>query len=311
MKGLKLTDWMERVVGCLPHAMEEFRAFQSGIKTITDVEVKDGDHSLFTVVDKLMQDMVLQRLASMFPEVAAFAEEGGENAGSGEYYMYFDPVDGTRELTTQTALSVMIVGLMDRANEGLVSPHDTLVGAVIAEPSTGRIWAATEGGGCHKFAVDRYGNAMPLGPCDVWEGPISRQTSVFFDSSQGGTNVRDPAHPYQLLTDAQNAELYALLNPQTHVRVLGPNGQIEALVANGARGVGGSMSLHLGWPWDACGVLLVLEAGGAARAFSIVNDGLVDCNPLEVNSYDFLICANNKANADHLADELINAYVLA
>lgn len=302
-----IENWTDRGLKCLVPAAAEFRKYQTGIAAITDISIKAGDESLATIVDRRMEEMVLAELAIEMPEIAVFGEEGGENAGSGEYYMYFDPVDGTREMTTETSLSVMILALMKRTAAGQVSPDDRLVGTIICESSTGRFWAAEEGLGCWKFADDGHINLYEFGQCYVWEGPISRQSTVFFDSSQGGINTRNADH-YQLLTDAQNADLYSLLNPNTHVRVLGPNGQIEALVANGARGVAGSMSLHLGWPWDACGVLLVIEAGGAAIASKIVGDSLVGVDPLAPNSYDFLVCANNVSNAGWLAEQLSVAY---
>jgi fructose-1,6-bisphosphatase/inositol monophosphatase family enzyme len=286
--------------------MDVFRWYQAGRSTITDVSIKDGDKSLATVVDARIEGMLLSSLSAAMPDIAIYAEEGGAISASGSLYMYIDPCDGTREMTTETSLSVIIIGLMERATLGVVGPEDRLVGSLIAEPSTGRIWAATSGGGCHKYIATPGGGCEQLKKCNVWEGRICTQTSVFIDSSQGYVNTRDPNNRRWMLTDTQNAKLYSLLNSQTHVRVLGPNGQIEALVANGARGVAGSMSLALGWPWDAVGALLVLEAGGSALAYSVTKGSLRTVNPMLVNDYDFLVCANDKGNADWLASRLIS-----
>jgi fructose-1,6-bisphosphatase/inositol monophosphatase family enzyme len=296
-------NWSARVVRILAKPMTVFAGYQSGLQTISDVGIKAGDESLATIVDREIEKMVLGDLSRAIPNVPVFGEEGGRTRGGDQYYMYIDPVDGTREMTTETALSVIIVALM-KGDVNTMSKADWLVGVVIAEPSTGRIWSAERGGGCSKWVACSNGEPQLLGPCHVWEGPISRQTSVFFDSSQGGINVRDPKHPYPLLTDSQNAHLYGLLNAETHVRVLGPNGQIEALVANGARGVAGSMSLHLGWPWDAAGALLVSEAGGAVLAYEVTDAGLTPVNPFQPNSYSFLVCANNAYNVGWLAQQL-------
>lgn len=279
--------------------MRIFREYQIGLMTIGEVDVKEGDESLVTVVDRDIEMMILGGISNLFPGIRVIGEEGGQNSGTGEYYIYVDPADGTRELANGTTLSVIIIAVMR---------DDTVVGCTIAEPASGRLWTAWEGEGCRYYLYDYVSHSFREEcerQCCVWEGEFSTQSTVYVDSSQGYRRGDDGR---QMFTDEQNARFYALLNHETHVRVLGPNGQIQALLANGSKGVAGAVTLAKGWPWDAAGVRLVIEAGGAATAFAIVDGKLVERPALDVNCYDFLVAGNNSATVEKLTDALASAY---
>jgi len=77
--------------------------------------------------------------------------------------------------------------------------------------------------------------------------------------------------------------------------------------------VAGSITTAIGGPWDVCGVKLVLNAGGAARAFAVFEERvettghppalvLEPRNPLDVMSYDILVCGNSCETVDSLVE---------
>ncbi len=88
----------------------------------------------------------------------------------------------------------------------------------------------------------------------------------------------------------------------------GSNGLHQALVANGGERLVGSITLAMGGPWDVCGVRLVLNAGGVARAFERTSAGaLREQDPLDPEAYDMLITGNNKDTADFLTRAVLRS----
>jgi hypothetical protein len=50
------------------------------------------------------------------------------------------------------------------------------------------------------------------------------------------------------------------------------------------------------------GVRLILNAGGSARAFTVVEGGFVEKSPEAIEQYDILVYGNNPETVDRLSD---------
>jgi fructose-1,6-bisphosphatase/inositol monophosphatase family enzyme len=195
--------------------------------------------------------------------------------GEGQLALLIDPLDGTRAFSSGLATSTTILGAYD-------STEKQVVGCVVGEVATGRVWSAFGDSPTqlrHRKAVS------------VWPKPMDEQSTVFLDVSHGfARNHR------VILSDAQMARLFGQLNGEFKLSIPGSNGLIQALVANGGQKVAGSITSAIGGPWDVCGVKLVLNAGGFAKAFHLGQDQdkcwLEERDPLNVMDYDILICGN-------------------
>jgi fructose-1,6-bisphosphatase/inositol monophosphatase family enzyme len=111
----------------------------------------------------------------------------------------------------------------------------------------------------------------------------------------------------QVLTDTECGTLMgSVFGNGTVVQMMGSNGLHHALVANGSEGVAGAITTAIGGPWDVSPVLLVLEAGGAARAFAVDTKGkFVEKNPLQTASYHFLVTGHDQTMVDCLSNKLV------
>ncbi|MDP2651221.1 MAG: inositol monophosphatase family protein [bacterium] len=293
---LNLKSWDSRavLVQAVEAGMKVVRENQGG-HLPSDAEIKD-DKTLVTVTDHKSEEAILNILQANFTDIQVWGEESGVSGGIGDIVFLIDPLDGTRAFANGMATSTVIVAVYDiKKNE--------VIATVIGEPATGKIWSAFG-----KMATwHEYLGTNRVDPCRVWPGELSEQTTVFLDVSHGFTRKGR-----QILTDEQFARLFAKLNGQMKLAIPGSNGLIQALVANGGQKVVGSITTAIGGPWDVCGVKLVLNAGGAARAFSAIplttgDTGLEEKDPLDVMSYDILICGNSKRTVDDLYWILKNA----
>lgn len=105
--------------------------------------IPNAPANISTEADKALQDLILARLASHFPDDAFLAEEGTAQLHqlkrTGPRRWVIDPIDGTRGFARKNGeFSVMI---------GLVHHGRCVVGAV-AEPVAGQVTFAARGGGC-------------------------------------------------------------------------------------------------------------------------------------------------------------------
>lgn len=62
------------------------------------------------------------------------------------------------------------------------------------------------------------------------------------------------------------------------------------------------MTIGVGGPWDVCGALLVMQAGGAVKAFSRTQDGFQEVDALDVLQVDLFVCAANQQILDELCE---------
>jgi hypothetical protein len=109
----------------------------------------------------------------------------------------------------------------------------------------------------------------------------------------------------QILTDGQLYRLLQVLNSRVKLLLPGSNGLNHSLVANGGENLMGAITTAIGGPYDIGGVLLVLNAGGKAKAFRIdENRQLIEVDPLDVLAADLLISGNTQETVDILSQQL-------
>jgi histidinol phosphatase-like enzyme (inositol monophosphatase family) len=80
--------------------------FQTGV----DVEVKE-DASPVTIADRGAEELMAQRISSMFPDDAILGEEFGERPGSTGRRWILDPIDGTKSFVHGVPLYGTMIGI--------------------------------------------------------------------------------------------------------------------------------------------------------------------------------------------------------
>lgn len=110
-----------------------------------------ADDSPVTLADQKAEALILSRLADLYPQVQAVAEEQSEAEGKpervGERYWLIDPLDGTRGFV-QGKESFTV-------NIALIEGTRPVVG-VVSAPATALTWRSAPGGGAQ---MRRYGEA--------------------------------------------------------------------------------------------------------------------------------------------------------
>jgi 3'(2'), 5'-bisphosphate nucleotidase len=204
---------------------QEYQAFTA---------IPDAPADISTPVDRLAQELILERLHRHFPHDALCAEEkisGFETvAQRGPRTWVVDPIDGTRGFARKNGQFSVMIGLLV---EGM-----PVVG-VVAEPAQNRITFARQGGGCWTYV----GDATAI-RCQVSRRPYAECILV-----------QSWAKPGQLSRAA------ALLTPK-HIQETYSGGVKLARVARGEADIYANTyeTFH---DWDICaGHLLVIEAGG-------------------------------------------------
>lgn len=281
-----LQNFLERAIPAVHDAMEYIRAAQLFPSRVA-AGVKHADGTLVTATDKEAERVLHARLQGI--QNTCFRGEEGTASGGGGYTIMVDPLDGTRAFALRLATSTVIAAL--------THPERGVVACVIGEPSTGRIWSATE-----DSPTRLYPNKESATPAQVWPGELDAQASVFMDVSHGFT--RGP-EKRQILTDDQVHRLMVGVSKTCKLFMPGSNGLHFALVANGSDRMAGQITTAVGGPWDIAGVLLVLQAGGAARGFSVTDGKLTEQNPLHIEECDIMVSGNSVATVDRLVDLLL------
>ncbi len=223
--------------------------------------------------------------------VTIHGEETGEE-GKGEIVIYLDGLDGSIPFAAGAGTSTVIVAAVS---------NDTgrVLCVMVGQPSTGMIWSAEEGEETHRQAiVGRHAYSAPR----VSDAVLSHKSRVFVDSYPGFTKSGRT-----VLATEQLDILHSFIQSKMGLLALGSNGLHHALVANGAPVAAGAITTAIGGPWDVCPVLLVLQAGGAAAAFSVEKGRLVIREPLEVGTYDILITGNSHKTVQELTEFLQQA----
>ncbi|MEK7509197.1 MAG: inositol monophosphatase family protein [Patescibacteria group bacterium] len=286
---------LDRLTTAVIAGMKVVRANQ-GRPTTTAVKQTDGTQ--VTPTDKQSQAAMLEVLQGI-PGTYIHAEESDRHTVDAPVKILVDPMDGTRAFAIGLATSTVIAATYDH------NVHK-VTRCVIGEPATGRIWSASDITLTqllwHNFATGE--NSAPIQVGNEWDGKrtseVNEQLTILVDVSHGFKRAGR-----QILTDAQTAKLFASLNGEVKILLPGSNGLHQALVANGARSIAGSLTLAIGGPWDVCGSLLVEQAGGFCRAFKKELFSFTECDPLDVLAYDVLVTGNSPQIVDYLCDKVL------
>ncbi|KKU68821.1 MAG: hypothetical protein UX89_C0001G0012 [Parcubacteria group bacterium GW2011_GWA2_47_16] len=268
-----------------------------------EVEVK-RDNSLRTITDReseqAMLDVIIPRLSG---GVGVQVEEKGMiRVGNGGLKILGDALDGTITFVRGALGSTVIIAVYDG-----VAKRVTL--CLVGEPASGRVWVAEADKGTRvrkfDFATEQFGPEVPVHVAEPL--PLGSGATVFLDLYPGFT--RKDARVFSV---EECVRLFRKIFGKYGVTMLGSNGIHHALVANGAEGVAGAITTAIGGPWDVAPALLVLQAGGFARAFSVEPDGsLKEQDPLDVFSYHFLVTGNTQATVDELSEALLTVSLRA
>lgn len=256
---------------------------------IDEIKVKTKDDTLVTSVDKACGVFMGDLIKKEFYGVSCNIEDAVGVQSDSEDCFYVDPVDGTRAFAAGVSPTV-IFGWYSRDKRQVLS-------CAVAD-MLGRIW----------FNWDEQTNFIAPQTSErvlrVSKHEISGDSIVFLDHARAFTNYRNN----KPLTNKQAGMLFQRLNRNYKVLMPGTNGLHQALVAQGNQSVAGAITTAIGGPHDVCGVRLVLNAGGAARALRVDTDkGLIDADPLDVESYDVLVVGNNELSVDILSEHVLEA----
>lgn len=257
-------------------------------------KLKDDGTSV-TVVDLESEAAALAILAKtgldIWPE-----EAGVPSVFTTEEVIFIDPIDGTRPFIIGAPTSVVIAATYHWQEKRMTR-------CVIGVPANGKVWVAVAGEGCWVFVrtlepIEE--DVSRLRRCNVWQGELNQRSTVLLGLYPGFKKSG-----YPVIEDRVWGEFFASLYGNTAISNLGASGIDLALVANGGEGVAGSVASGFSGPWDIAGVLMVLEAGGYARAFDLLAGGeLVEVNPLTVPDVYFLVTGNNQRTVNTLVQKL-------
>ena len=195
-----------------------------------------GPSDPVTLADRKANDLICERLATLFPRVPIVAEESEPstfaNYQASERIFFVDPLDGTREFVARNGEFVVMIGLVDGA-------HATA--GVIHAPESGVSWVGEVGQGAYQ--IDADGARHPI--------TVSAVANLAEARVVGSRSHRNPELEKVLATLGAR-ELVAL----------GSAGLKAAAVAHGAADA--YVAPHYaGKRWDACASdALITAAGG-------------------------------------------------
>ncbi len=282
--------------------MRNLRRYQLHQVAANVREVKK-DHSFLSQADTQNGDIAANILGPHFRTSIEDKSPGVEEKFSGmsrnpDILALVDSVDGTRLVLLHMPGSVVIAAGYDETRK-------IVTACCMGDPLTSFIWEADEDVPTTRSRTDltRGDNISSETRVHVWDAPLSRRQSVvFFDVSDtfatdGGKRL--------VLNDDQMERFFIGVNRKTRTMITLCNGLNQIAVADGGFGALASVTTAKGGPWDVVGVRLVLNAGGAARAFRMNPDRhLEEVDPLDVVALDILITGNSPASVNAIADEL-------
>lgn len=248
-----------------------------------------GDQTIVTPTDKGVEKAIHAVLKDI-PGTRFHGEEGTAS-GEGDITLMVDPLDGTRPFAIRLATSTVIVAAVKNSE---------VVAVVVGDPATGRVWS-TEKSKPTMVTVYNYESEQFDEPTmvTVWEGGLGgkKQAVVFTDHSLGFTRSGQ-----RILTDEEVGKLLGRIPTQATLLMPGSNGMNFALVANGSEFMAGQITTAVGGAWDVAPVLLVLQAGGAARAFKKADEEFLEVDPLQIKQADLMVSGNSRETVDALVD---------
>lgn len=84
-------------------------------KTSLEIDLKDGNNNIVTKYDKLVQNILKEKLMNLIPDSIFVGEENEENAKSfdtAKYVFIVDPIDGTTNFSRDFKMSAISVALL-------------------------------------------------------------------------------------------------------------------------------------------------------------------------------------------------------
>ena len=228
-----MEDALERVVAWAKEVGEvqrcHFRGYDLGIET------KSNAYDVVTKVDKLSENMLLERIGAAFPGHGVLGEESGGHRTDSDYLWVVDPLDGTNNYSQGLPIFTISVGLQYRG--------ETMLGVVYA-PYFGEMYTAVRGGGAWL-----NGKRIHVGDKDMLKYCVLG-TGFPYDKSENPDN---------------NSDNVARILPHVRdVRRMGAAAYDLSCVAAAMLDGFWELNLH---EWDVCAAsLLVIEAGGVVES---------------------------------------------
>jgi fructose-1,6-bisphosphatase/inositol monophosphatase family enzyme len=268
-------------------SMREVRLGQRNRGILHESVGVKNDTTIITTADK-DSDAAGKAVLIKIPGIRVHGEESGAD-GSNEIgiTLYLDGLDGSMPFAIGAGTSTVIVAATDKTGR--------VIHCLVGEPSSARVWAGGIDEPTKMWYVDGiYGGEEDL--CrrvHVGDAPLSGKTRVLIDSYPGFTRGGRT-----ILTTAELDKLHAKIQSVSGLMMLGSNGMHHALVASGGgKSQPAAITTAIGGPWDVAPVLLVLQAGGSARAFHVSDETgkLEERDPLQIADYDIVVSGNKGA----------------
>ena len=207
-----------------------------------EVDTKTSATDVVTHMDKGSEEIIVRRIASVYPQDAVLAEEGSGQEGSSGRVWVIDPLDGTVNYMYGLPFWAVSIALVDQSTD------DALVGVVCA-PSLGVTYFAARGKGAWK---EMHGQTVPL--------VVSNAATVSHSLIGTGFGYTREARIRQ--ADA----LQGLLPQVRDIRRMGSCALDLCAVAEGT--LDGYFESGV-QPWDrAAGALIAREAGAHVSGFT-------------------------------------------
>lgn len=284
-------------------SMDVVRRFQ--LSRCTDPLGTKSDGTLSALSADKASEAAGKEFLRQIPGIQIQGEETGKEGDESDIIVCLDALDGSMPFAVGAGTSTVIAAAYSRKNREVFY-------SMVANPQTGQVWLAKKG--CPTKVILNRRVQSEVAGCTVSTEPISPKTRVFIDSYPGFK--RDGR---EILSRSELNRLEGLIDEKAGKLMLGSNGIHHALVAHGGKGAVGAITTAIGGWWDVCPVLLVTQAGGYATAFRVgdtYTEGdalfksrgtLIECNPLDVMSYDILVTANSPETLAVLVDAIRRA----
>lgn len=201
----------------------------------SQIELK-GPHDVVTEIDKKVEQMYAEEIKKAFPEHGIIGEEGTSENPDLEFVWVLDPLDGTKNYSTENPFFCTTICLLQN-KEPVIS--------VVYEPITNNLYSASKGSGAFK------GNES----IHVSKQDDIKNAMLLYCHAADPKAIREAEHYV--------VELKIASRDTSRLRAAGSE---MALVAKGVCEAYLMNKLPL---WDlASGALLVREAGGKATDFT-------------------------------------------
>jgi hypothetical protein len=199
----------------------------------------------------------------------------------------YDPNDGTRTFVTGGTDATVIATAYN--------PDNTIYGAAIGQPSTGRLYSAfgnrpTEGRLLTLINEHTALTELHVPRVTTWQGQLSQKGQMFIDN-----NRPHPRNGHTTLTADQHIQFRArLLDHDIGILERGSNGGHQVVVASGRDRTAAALSTARGiWEDTSAGIHLTERAGGAVQRYTAV-EGIITPVGAHVVDYDMALVANNQ-----------------